>query len=83
MFQSNYQSQQLQLPGVFCTGGQQIDTGGVDGAVAQKIGQLDDVPGRPIEGGGEQVPQVVGEDLRGGNPRFRAEGFHLPPNRTA
>ena len=40
-----------------------LDAGGVDGAVAQHIRQLHDVPGDPIEGGRKQVAQVVRENF--------------------
>ena len=49
---------------VFLAGGQQVDPGGVDGAVSQHVRQLDDVPGGPVEDGGEQVAQVVGTTMR-------------------
>ena len=42
-------------------GGQEVDPGGLDAAVAQQVRQLHDVPAGPVEDGGEQVPQVVGE----------------------
>lgn len=45
-------------------GGQQVDPGGLNGTVAQNIRQLHHVLTGPVKGPGEQVPQIVGEDLK-------------------
>jgi len=58
----------------------QIDPGGVDGAVPQHVGQLYDVAGGLIEGGGEQMPQIMGKDLRSRHARFFAQSFQDPPD---
>ena len=43
----SYQSQPFQLFGVLGSGGDEVDAGGFDAAVAQKIGQLGHVPADP------------------------------------
>ena len=55
------QFEPFQLPDVLCAGAQKVNPGGIDRAVSQQIGQLDNVPARPVKRGGEQVPQVVGK----------------------
>ena len=62
------------------TGGDQIDAGGLDGAVAQHVGQPGHVPAHPVKGAGEQVAQVVGEHLAGLHPRPAAQELHLRPD---
>ena len=74
------QSQPLQCPGVFRAGGDEVDAGGLDGAVAQHVRQLRHVPADLVERPGEQVAQVVGEDLGGLHPRPGAQGLHLRPD---
>ena len=48
--------------------------------MAEDVGELDDVAGLVVEGLGEKVTEVMGEDF----PRFDAglfaEGFHLGPD---
>ena len=56
-------AQPLQAPQVLLPGGQQADSGGVHAGVTQQVGQLHHVPLGPVEGAGEQVPQVVGKGL--------------------
>ena len=79
-FVSDDQAQAFQLSGVFRAGGQKIDAGGFDRAVPQQVGQLDNILIGPIEGGGEQMPQVVREYLRRFYLRLAAQIFHLRPN---
>lgn len=45
----SYQSQPLQQTGVFCAGGDQVDAGGFDTAVAQHVGQFRHVPADLVE----------------------------------
>ena len=46
----------------------------------QHVRQLHHVPGLAVKSPGEQVAEVVGEDLFGRDPRKFAEGFHLRPD---
>ena len=73
LFQLANQPQKFQLSRVLRPGGPQVDPGGVDGAVAQHIRQLYDIPGRLIKDAGEQVAQVVGEYFAGLHPRGRTQ----------
>ena len=82
-FVLSYQAQTLQLPGMLRAGGDQVDAGGLDAAVAQHVRQLRHVPADPVKGPGEQVPQVVGEHLGGRHPRPGAQGFYLRPDLPA
>ena len=63
--------------------GHQVDPGGLDAAVAQQVGELDDVPAGPIKHRGEQVPQIVREHLSGLHTGVLAETFHLRPDLPA
>ena len=65
---------------MFPPGGDEVDPGGLDGAVAQHVRQLGDVSRRLVKHPGEQMPQVVGKDLAGRHPGFFAERLHLRPN---
>ena len=60
--------------------GDQVNAGGLDGAVTQHVSQLDHIPAHLIKGPGKQVPQVMGEHLAGGHPGRLAEPFHLRPD---
>ena len=63
MTKLGHQTQFFQLPGVFRAGGHEIDSGGIDGGMAQNVRQLDDIPADFIEYRSEQVPEIVREDL--------------------
>ena len=65
------------------SGGDQVDAGGLDAAVAQDVRQLGHVPADPVERPGEQVPQVVGKDLGGLHPGPGAQRLHLRPDLPA
>ena len=65
---------------MFQAGGHDIDSGGVDAAVAQNVRQLGNVLFQTIEGSGEQLAQIVGEHLAGLHPGFFTKSFHLCPN---
>ena len=56
---STDQPQPVQLPRMLRAGGQEIDAGGVDGAVAQHVRQFHDVSRSPVERDREQVREVV------------------------
>ena len=64
-------------------GGDQVDSGGLNGAVSQNICQPGDIPAYPVEGGCEQVPQVVGKDLAGFHSRLCTQSLHLRPDLSA
>ena len=57
-------SQSFYFPAVFQSGGHDIDSGGVDAAVTQNVRQLGNVLFKTIEGTGEQLAQIVGEDFQ-------------------
>ena len=75
-----HQSKHIQRFGVFCPSRDQVDPGGFDAAVAQHIGQLRHITADFVEGPGKQMPQVVGEHLGGGHPRYLADCLHLRPD---
>ena len=66
-FNLRNKTQSLQLPGVLYASGNEVDAGGLNAGVAQYIRQFGYIPAGPVEGPGEQVPQVVGEYFRGGH----------------
>ena len=74
------QSQPIQLSSVLRSGGEQVDSGGGQIAVAQHIGQLHHIVGTAIKRLGEQVPQVVGEHLFRRDSRCTAQCFHFRPD---
>ena len=61
-------------------GGEQVDPGGLDGGVAQYIGQLDHIPAGLVEGSGKQVAQVMGKHLAVCHSGLPAHRFHLRPH---
>lgn len=66
--------------GVLCAGGQEIDSGGIDGAVPQDVGKLDDVPADLIKGAREQMAQIMWKYFGGCDACCLAEPFHLCPD---
>ena len=70
----------LQLFSMFRAGRDQVDSGRREARMAEDVGEFDHVVGLVIEGLGEKVTEVMGEDF----PRFDAglfaEGFHLGPD---
>ena len=74
------QPQPVQLPLVLRPGGEEVEAGGLDAAVAQHVRQLYNILAGPVEGRGEQVPQIVGEHLGGLHPRRPAQALHLRPD---
>ena len=77
------QSQPFQLPQMLRAGGQQVDPSGLNGTVTQNIRQLHYVLTGPVKGPGEQVPQIVGEDLIRRHAGSAAQPLHLRPDLTA
>lgn len=78
-----HQAKAVDLPGVLGAGGEQVNAGGVDAAVAQHVGQHGDVVAGAVKGAGKQVPQVVRVHLAGGHAGQAAKGFHLGPDLPA
>ena len=74
------QLQFFQLPPVLGAGRDQVDSGRREARVAEDVGEFDHVVGLVVEGLGEEVAEIVGEDF----PRFDAglfaEGFHFRPD---
>ena len=72
--------QLFQLPPVLGAGRNQVNPRRRQARMAEDVGEFDDVAGLVVEGLGEEVAEVVGEDF----PRFDAglfaEGFHLGPD---
>ena len=52
-FVLNHKPQLVQHSRVFLAGGDEVDAGGFDGAVAQDVGELGDVPRGAVERPGE------------------------------
>ena len=50
---------------MFRPGGDQIDPGGLDAAVAQDVRELRNILTGLVKDAGKQVPEVVGEHLAG------------------
>ena len=48
--------------------------------MAEDVGELDDVAGLVVEGLGEKVAEVVGEDFPWCDAGLFAEGFHFRPD---
>ena len=60
-----------------------IDSGGFDAAVAENIRQFRHVFGDLVKRSGEELAQVVREDLGRGDPGGLAERLHLGPDVAA
>lgn len=52
----------------------------LQGRVAQQVRQLGDVPAGLVEHPGEEVPEIVREDLGGLHARVPAQGLQLRPD---
>lgn len=65
---------------VLAAGGNDIDSGCVDAAVAENVRQLCNVLFNPVKCAGKQMPQVMRKDLFRVYPRLLAKAFHLPPD---
>ena len=48
-----HQAKAVDLPGVLGAGGDQVNAGGVDAAVAQHVGQTHNILAHSVKGGGE------------------------------
>ena len=79
-FVLNDEMKTLQLAGMLRAAGNQIDPRGFQRAVAQHVGQLRHVPAHPVKCPGEQVPQIVGEDLIRRHAGSAAQPLHLRPD---
>ena len=78
-----YQVQPLERALVLSAGRQQIYARRLYRAVAQHVRQPGYVPAHPVEGAGEQVPQVVGKDLAGFHSRLCTQSLHFRPDLPA
>ena len=72
--------QSFYFPAVLHTGGHDIDSGGVDAAVAQNVSQPGNVFFKTIEGTSKQLAQIVWKHLAGLDPGLFAQSLHLRPN---
>ena len=69
--------------GVLRTGGRQINACGFDGAVAQHIGQSNNILTGPVEDRGKEMPKIVREYFSRLHSCVSAQLFHLRPDLTA
>ena len=70
----------LQLFSMLGAGRDQVDSGRREARMAEDVGEFDDVAGLVVEGLGEEVAEVVGEDFPRFDAGLLAEGFHLGPD---
>ena len=77
----HHQPQLFDFSAVLSAGCHDINSGGVDAAVAENICQLRNILFHTVEGSGKQLPQIVREYLAGIYPGSFAQTFHLRPNR--
>ena len=70
----------FQLFSMLGAGRDQVDSGRREARVAEDVGEFDDVAGLVIEGLGEKVAEVMGEDFPRFDARLSTEGFHLGPD---
>ena len=78
----DYKAQAFDLTTMLYTGCDNIDTGSIDGAVSQNIGQLGDVLFDAIESAGKEFSQVVGKDLRRLHAGSLTQFLHSGPDIT-
>ena len=60
-----------------------VDPRGIDAAMAQQIGQTDDVLFDGVKDLGEKVPEIMGEYLAPLHARRLTEGLHAGPDRLS
>ena len=65
---------------VFITGGHDVNTGGVDTAVTENIGELGNILFNAVKSAGKQMPQIMREHLLRIYACLLAKPFHLPPD---
>ena len=70
----------FQLFSMLRAGRDQVDSGRREAGMAEDVGELDDVAGLVVEGLGEKVAEIVGEDFPRLDACLLAEGFHLGPD---
>ena len=68
---------------VLRSGGDDVNACGIDRAVSEDIRQFGDILFNAVERAGEQMAEIVREDLRGADPRLSAKTFHLAPDGRA
>lgn len=64
-------------------GGDEVESGGLDGGVTEHIGELGEVAGDFIECAGKEMPEIVRKDFAGFHAGEGAEIFHLTPDLLA
>lgn len=74
------QPHMLHSSAVLVAGGNDIDSGCVDTAVAENVGKLRDILFNAVKSAGKQMAQVVRKDLVRIDSRLLAKPFHLPPD---
>ena len=77
------QAQAFDLSAMLGSGGHDIDSCGVDAAMAQNIRQLRNILLDPIKSPGKELAQVMGENLGRIHICSMTQPFHLRPNVTA
>ena len=65
---------------MFRAGTDDIDSGSVNTAVTEDVGELGDVLLNPIEYPDEKMPQVMGKHLIRADVGFHTQRLHIPPN---
>ena len=79
----DHRTQAFNFTAVFGACGHNIDTGGIDRAVAQNVGQFRNILVNAVEGSGKEFSQVMGKYLGFLDTRFPAKLLHLSPNAAA
>lgn len=65
---------------MFIAGGNDVNTGGIDTAVTENVGELGNVLFNVVKNTSEQVAQIVGKHLLWIYPRLLTKVFHFSPN---
>lgn len=64
-------------------GGDEVEPGGLDGGVAEHVGELGEIVGDFVERAGKEMPEVVRKDFAGFHVGKGAKIFHLAPDLLA
>ena len=75
-----YKSQPFDFETMLCTGGHNIDSRGIDAAVAKNIRQLGNVLFDTVECPGKQLAQIMGKNFGCRYSGLSAKLLHLPPD---
>ena len=79
----NYKAKPFDFSTVFCSGGHDIDSSGIDTAVAKNIRQFCNILFNAVKSSGKELPKIMREHFGGIHTCRCAKPLHLCPDVTA